>query len=362
VLLGVLAVLGFLGLVVVVHVAKKPELVLGTLDPKLLSVPTGLAAFSPNARALVAEVEALGFELQGVFTTGVPGDSAGGVKTSSPLKSATIFALFLSGDRLVEAAVSSISVLFEKKTARGSFGQDFVTFYSYGENDRFCGTHNLGVANRRAVHPTSSWRRLPPGTRPAALLAAHEDHVRSRGLETVALAAAEYERRFATRHCEELWHFEARGLVRFEGNLVKETRLFRLRNIVHALSPGLAEARPLLGFLGHLLLGALGAALATRLAGLGELAEAALFLALATAALALFRRSVIAGAFYVCMPAAVVFGLSGELSYVPWLAVYFYAILGSLVVQRLRFRREKARQERTLEAVKKPAPPSSSGA
>ncbi len=354
--LGLLAVLGYLALIVIVHVAKKPELVLATLDPKLHPVPTGLEAFSPDARRLVAEIEALGFEHQGVFTAGTAGLQA------SPLKRATLVALFLSKDRRVEGAVSSVSVLLEKKSARGAFAQDFVAFYSYGADGRFCKTYDLAVGSLLGDHPTSSWRRLPPGTRPAALLAAHEDHVRSRGLETVTLEPAEYERRFATRNCEELWLLEARGLVRFEGNLVKETRLLRLRQVLRTLSPGLAEPRPGLGLLGHVLLGGLGAALATQLFGLGKLSAVGLFLALATLNFALFRRSLIAGGLYACMPAAVVFALRGEESWVPWFAVYLYVLAGALLLQRLRYRREKARQERTLEEIRRPAPPSASGA
>jgi hypothetical protein len=124
------------------------------------------------------------------------------------------------------------------------------------------------------------------------------------------------------------------------------------------VGPGTNEERPLLAFALHALLGAAGAYAAHELprASLDFATLSGLFVALAVLALALFRRSMLGSAFYVCIPAAVVLQLRGVRDGGPWFVVALVAIFGQLGLQRLRYSREKARQEKTLAEIKTRAP------
>ncbi|MEZ0229684.1 MAG: hypothetical protein ACAI25_13730, partial [Planctomycetota bacterium] len=310
--------------------------------------------------------EALGFELVGVFRPAppveVPIESLPPEKRPT-LRIVTVMAVFLSKDRKTEALVHSSSVVYENRSAKGSMANESLSFDSYGPNGEIVKTFNLTAETFLGKHPVNSWRRLPSVRSARALLAAHEEHARSRPHPIVAVDPTEHERRFAQRHSEELWYLEARGLVRFEGALVKGTRLLRARSLVNAFGPGLGEPRPAVAVALHAALGALGAAGALSIARPGAhfqiealVAEASLlFIALATTALVLFRRSVLGSPLFVCIPAAVAFALHGVHTWIPWAAVTIYAVLGNAVRQQLLFAREKKRLESVLASATRSA-------
>jgi hypothetical protein len=360
VLAGIPIVLLFLALVVVVHAAKKPTLVVGSLNPTFHVVPEGVTLLTPGARLMVEELEDEGWKLVAVVT-GTPRKAG---EQGPPLKLLALSALLLSPDGLTEASVTSMSVVYEKGRARSASSNDFCALSSHAADGHFCKTSSFQGASYLGKHPNNSWRRIP-GATVRDLLAAHEEHVRAFGLARVPLPEADYQRRASVRNCEEFWYLEGRGLVRFEGTIVRETRLLRLRSILRVVGPGMNERRRARALALVAVVGGAGAAVAYGLARPGgppiEYAGPGLFLLIGAISLALFSRSAFATPLWLCMPAALVFGLSGVREPVPgvaWGAVFLFAIFGqALVLQPLRVRREKRKQEELLASLRERASP-----
>src|SRR5437868_3360178 len=125
-LLGIAGAFGFLALVVVIRVLKHEDLVIADLDVGLEPVAEGLAALGPGAGALADQVRALGFELVGVFRV-APRTPR---ETPSPLRTVRLIAYLISPDRTIGAGVTTVSVLYEKRSARNANALDVLAFGS----------------------------------------------------------------------------------------------------------------------------------------------------------------------------------------------------------------------------------------